>query len=114
MIGNSAGQGDVLVSRSPIQLTQPHCSDRSARRLVAGRHAGSRGVAEDRKMSATSPAGRGRRVLTETRRRLRGRDLALGSAGATLYGALAVVPSLLAAVALAAVLLGRDGVQQYG
>jgi membrane protein len=44
---------------------------------------------------------------------LRGRDLALGSAGATLYGALAVVPSMLAAVALAAVLLGRSDLHRY-
>lgn len=55
-----------------------------------------------------------RRVLAGTRRRLQGRDLALGSAGATLYGALAVVPSLLAAIALAAVLLGRSDVRRYG
>lgn len=55
-----------------------------------------------------------RRVLHGTRRRLQGRDLALDSAGATLYGSLAVVPSLLAAVALAGVLLGRADVQRYG
>jgi membrane protein len=55
-----------------------------------------------------------REVLADTRRRLHGCDLALGSAGATLYGALAVVPSLLAAVALAAVLLGRSDIHHYG
>lgn len=55
-----------------------------------------------------------RRVLGETLRRVRRRDLALSSAGASLYGALAVVPSLLAAIALVAALLGREEVQRYG
>jgi membrane protein len=53
-------------------------------------------------------------VIADTRARLSGRDLALGSAGATLYGALAVMPSLLAAIALASVLLGRSQVRHYG
>jgi len=53
-------------------------------------------------------------VLRDTRRRLRGNDLALRSAAATLYGALAVVPSILVAVALSGVLLGRDGTARYG
>ena len=43
-----------------------------------------------------------------------GRDLALASAGATLYAALAAVPSLLVAIALAAVVLGRDSLARYG
>jgi membrane protein len=55
-----------------------------------------------------------RQVLGTTRRRLAGRDLALASAGATLYGALAAVPSLLVAVAVAGVLLGHDGLARYG
>ncbi len=55
-----------------------------------------------------------RRVLTDTRRRLRGRDLWLASAGASLYGSLAVVPSLLVAVSLAQLALGRDIVSGYG
>jgi membrane protein len=45
--------------------------------------------------------------------RLSGRDLTPGSAGATLYGALAVVPSVLVAISLASVLLGRDQVRHY-
>ena len=55
-----------------------------------------------------------RRVLSGTRERLRGRDLALASAGASLYGALAVVPSMLVAVSLAQVVLGRELVSGYG
>ncbi|MFN0283542.1 MAG: YhjD/YihY/BrkB family envelope integrity protein [Kineosporiaceae bacterium] len=53
-------------------------------------------------------------VLRDTRNRLRGHDLTLASAAATLYGALAVVPSVLVAVSLAGVLLGRDDVVDYG
>ncbi len=54
------------------------------------------------------------RVLRDTRRRVHGRDLALASAGASLYGALAVVPSLLVAVAMAQLVLGREAVADSG
>lgn len=54
-----------------------------------------------------------RALLHDTRARLRGRDLTLTSAAATLYGALAVVPSVLVAVSLAGVLLGRDRTADY-
>lgn len=54
------------------------------------------------------------RVLADTLRRVRGRDLALSSAGAGLYGALAVVPSTLVAVSLANLLLGGGVVADYG
>ena len=53
-------------------------------------------------------------VLRDTRRRVRGRDLALTSAGATFYSALTVVPSVLVAVSLAGVLLGRDRTAAFG
>lgn len=53
-------------------------------------------------------------VLRDTRRRLRGHDLALTSAAATFYSALTVVPSVLVAVSLAGVLLGRDRTAGYG
>lgn len=53
-------------------------------------------------------------ILVGTRARLTGRELAVSSAAATLYGALAVVPSLLVAIALAALLLGREDVHRYG
>jgi membrane protein len=43
-----------------------------------------------------------------------GHDLALASAGATLYGALAAVPSLLVAVALAGLVVGRGPLARYG
>lgn len=52
-------------------------------------------------------------MLHDTRVRLRGRDLTLTSAAATLYGALALVPSVLVAVSLAGVLLGRDRTADY-
>jgi len=55
-----------------------------------------------------------RRVLARTRTTVRRRDLALTSAGAALFGALAVVPSMLVAVSLAGVLLGEDAVRGYG
>jgi len=55
-----------------------------------------------------------RRVLRGTRARISATDLTLCSAGATLFGALAVVPALLAAIALAALVLGRDDVRRYG
>jgi membrane protein len=54
------------------------------------------------------------RILRGTRARISATDLTLCSAGATLYGALAVVPALLAAIALAAVVIGRDDVHRYG
>jgi len=55
-----------------------------------------------------------RMVLARTRHGLAGHDLLLASAGATLYGALAAIPSLLVAVALAGVLFGQDDVARYG
>ncbi len=55
-----------------------------------------------------------RAVLARTRARLAGQDLMLASAGATLYGALAVVPSLLVAIATAQLVLGRSGVERFG
>jgi membrane protein len=58
--------------------------------------------------------GRLRRVVRDTRGRISATDLTLCSAGATLYGALAVVPALLAAIALAALVIGRDTVHRYG
>jgi len=54
------------------------------------------------------------RVLRGTRESLRGRDLMLASAGSTLYGALAVMPSLLVAIAVAQLVLGRSAVAEYG
>ena len=55
-----------------------------------------------------------RAVLADTRGRLAGTDLALASAGATLYGALAAIPSLLVAIALAGALLGEDALARQG
>jgi membrane protein len=55
-----------------------------------------------------------RRLLGATRAGLAGRDLALASAGASLYAALALVPSLLVAIAVGQVVLGRDGMARYG
>lgn len=55
-----------------------------------------------------------RAVLHDTRARVRGHDLTLVSAAASLYGALAVVPSLLVAVSLTGVVLGRDRTADYG
>ena len=55
-----------------------------------------------------------RAVLHDSRQRVRGRDLTLVSAAASLYGALAVVPSLLVAVSLAGVVLGRGRTADYG
>ncbi len=56
----------------------------------------------------------GRRLVAETRARMHGHDLSLASAGAALYGALCVVPSVLVAVGLAQLLLGRDALLRYG
>ncbi len=56
----------------------------------------------------------GRRLLAETRALMRGHDLSLASAGAALYGGLCVVPSVLVAVSLAQVVLGREALQRYG
>jgi membrane protein len=53
-------------------------------------------------------------VLSLTRRELKQRDIALASAGATLYGAVAAIPSLLVAVALAGVVFGQEQVAAYG
>jgi membrane protein len=55
-----------------------------------------------------------RALLAATRDGVAGRDLALASAGASLYAALAVVPSLLVAIAVGQVFLGRDGMARYG
>ena len=55
-----------------------------------------------------------RRLVAETRALMHGHDLSLASAGAALYGALCVVPSVLVAVGLAQVVLGRDALQRYG
>lgn len=65
----------------------------------------------------TDGAGHARRVrgvLRGTRARISATDLTLCSAGATLFGAMAVVPGLLSAIALAALVLGRDDVRRYG
>ena len=45
---------------------------------------------------------------------LAGRDLSLASAGASLYGAVALVPSILVAIALGQLVLGRAGMYRYG
>ena len=55
-----------------------------------------------------------RRLFGATRAGLAGRDLALASAGVSLYAALALVPSLLVAIAVGQVFLGRDGMARYG
>jgi membrane protein len=54
------------------------------------------------------------RALRGTRARLSATDLTLCSAGATLFGALALVPALLAAIALAGAVLGHARVHRYG
>ncbi|MBT0769547.1 YihY/virulence factor BrkB family protein [Kineosporia sp. J2-2] len=54
------------------------------------------------------------RAVRDTRAGLAGTDTALLSAGATLYGALAAVPTLLVAVALAGVLFGRERIAGLG
>jgi membrane protein len=64
--------------------------------------------------AARSDLTRLRRLLGATRAGLAGRDLALASAGASLYAALALVPSLLVAIAVGQVFLGRDGMARYG
>ena len=68
-------------------------------------------------LAAVRTGARGRRLrglVAGTRERLAGRDLALASAGASLYAALALVPSLLVAIAAGQVVLGRDGMARYG
>jgi membrane protein len=55
-----------------------------------------------------------RRLARETRARMHGHDLWLASAGAAFYGALTVVPSVLVAISLAQVVLGRSRVHGYG
>ncbi len=55
-----------------------------------------------------------RTVALGTWQQLAGRDLALASAGATLYGALAAVPSLLVAIGAAGLIFGRDMVLRLG
>lgn len=54
-----------------------------------------------------------RAVLMDAVRRLRGEDLVLATAGATLYGALAAVPSMLVAVAVARLPFGEDRMRRY-
>ncbi len=53
-------------------------------------------------------------VLEGTRERLRGHDLLLASAGATLYGALAGVPTVLVAIRVAGAIFGRGTVLHLG
>jgi membrane protein len=53
-------------------------------------------------------------VVRDTIRDVARRDLALASSGAALYGALAAIPSFLVAIALAALVLGRDTLTRYG
>jgi len=55
-----------------------------------------------------------RRLTRGTRELMHGHDLWLASAGAAFYGALTVVPSVLVAISLAQVVLGRDRVHGYG
>jgi membrane protein len=55
-----------------------------------------------------------RRLLAETHALLRGHDLSLASAGAALYAALTVVPSVLVAVSLTQLVLGREALERYG
>src|SRR5918911_1461197 len=55
-----------------------------------------------------------RRLFQDSRELMRGHDLALASAGAALYGALCVVPSILVAVSLAQLVLGPDRLHRYG
>ena len=55
-----------------------------------------------------------RQVMAGTRRCLQGRDLALASAGATLFGAFAGIPTLLVAIGTAGLLFGRDVVLRLG
>jgi membrane protein len=55
-----------------------------------------------------------RRLHRDSRALLHGHDLALASAGAAFYGALCVVPSVLVAVSLAQIFLGRSGLHRYG
>jgi membrane protein len=54
------------------------------------------------------------RAVSGTRAGLAGTDTVLLSAGATLYGTLAAVPTLLVAVALAGLLFGHDRMVRYG
>jgi membrane protein len=55
-----------------------------------------------------------RGVVTTTRRDLAGHDLALASAGATLYAVLAAIPTLLVAIALAGFVVGEGTMAHYG
>jgi membrane protein len=64
--------------------------------------------------ASPSRSARLRALVAGTRAGLAGRDLALASAGVSLYAALALVPSLLVAIALGQVFLGRDGMERYG
>jgi membrane protein len=55
-----------------------------------------------------------RRLTRDTRALMHGHDLALAAAGAAFYGALCLVPSVLVAISLAQVVLGRDRLHRYG
>lgn len=55
-----------------------------------------------------------RRLSRDTRGLMHGHDLMLASAGAAFYGALCAVPSVLVAISLAQVVLGRDRLHRYG
>lgn len=57
---------------------------------------------------------RGRQLAARSRERLTGHEVGLRSAGLTVYGAITVVPSTLAAIALAGVLLGPQRVSEFG
>jgi membrane protein len=54
------------------------------------------------------------RLLGETGRALRGRDVALHAAGVTFYAGIALVPSVLVAVWLAARLVGDERIRELG
>jgi len=54
------------------------------------------------------------RLHTDTRARLSGTDPVLLSAGATLYGVLAAVPTFLVAIAVAGALFGRERIARLG
>ncbi|WP_432535415.1 YihY/virulence factor BrkB family protein [Kineococcus arenarius] len=64
--------------------------------------------------AATGRAVRLRSLLADVRTRLHGHDLSLVSAGVTFYAAVALVPSLVVAVRLLAVVLGPERVVELG
>jgi membrane protein len=80
--------------------------------VIAADRAGGGRVRDDRRMDGRAhPIGD---LVAATRRRVRGHDLALASAGSTLYGALAAVPSLLVAIGVARLVLGEGAVEAFG